>query len=158
MDPIKEGYQENDGWMDIKKVTVFIGNQGSGKSTVAKTISVLSWLEKAINRGDINRNLSFNEFVKHFQYQKIHNYFSKNTIISYQGEKYHILYDATFDYPVIEAVDNESYLVPKIMYVPAERSFLSALNNAFELKELPGNIFDFAVELKNAQKQLSGKN
>ena len=27
--PIKEGYLEAGGWMDIKKVTVFIGNQAS---------------------------------------------------------------------------------------------------------------------------------
>ena len=33
--PIKGGYQENDGWLDVKKVTLFIGNQGSGKSTIA---------------------------------------------------------------------------------------------------------------------------
>ena len=39
--PIKEGYQENDGWLDVKKVTVFIGNQGSGKSTVAKLVSTM---------------------------------------------------------------------------------------------------------------------
>ncbi len=49
--PIKEGFKEisPDGsineWMEIKKVTVFIGNQGSGKSTVAKLISTLSWIE-----------------------------------------------------------------------------------------------------------------
>ena len=42
--PIKEGYQDNDGWIDIKKVTVFIGNQGSGKSTVAKLISTFVWI------------------------------------------------------------------------------------------------------------------
>ena len=29
--PIREGYQSDDGWMDIKKVTLFIGNQGSGE-------------------------------------------------------------------------------------------------------------------------------
>ncbi len=52
--PIKEGFTETlpDGtvseWMDVKKVTVFIGNQGSGKSTVAKLISTLSWIEKAL--------------------------------------------------------------------------------------------------------------
>jgi predicted ATPase len=30
--PIKEGYLENDGWLEVKKATMFIGNQGSGKS------------------------------------------------------------------------------------------------------------------------------
>jgi predicted ATPase len=33
--PVKDGYPENNGWLEVKKVTVFIGNQGSGKSTVA---------------------------------------------------------------------------------------------------------------------------
>ena len=41
--PIKKGCLENDGWIDLKKVTVFIGNQGSGKSTVAKLISTFIW-------------------------------------------------------------------------------------------------------------------
>ena len=43
--PIKEGCLENDGWIEIKKVTVFIGNQGSGKSTIAKLISTFTWIE-----------------------------------------------------------------------------------------------------------------
>lgn len=51
-DPIKQGYQQNDGWIDLKKITVFVGNQGSGKSTVAKLISTFVWIEKALVRGD----------------------------------------------------------------------------------------------------------
>jgi predicted ATPase len=41
--PIKEGYSNNK-WIDIKKTTIFIGNQGSGKRTVAKLISTLTWV------------------------------------------------------------------------------------------------------------------
>ena len=33
--------------VEIKKVTFFIDNQGSGKSTVAKLISIFSWIEFA---------------------------------------------------------------------------------------------------------------
>ena len=40
--PLKETASVTDGWIDIKKVTVFTGNQGSGKSTVAKLVSTLS--------------------------------------------------------------------------------------------------------------------
>lgn len=36
--PLKETASVTDGWIDIKKVTVFTGNQGSGKSTVAKLV------------------------------------------------------------------------------------------------------------------------
>ena len=58
--PIKAGCIATDGWIDIKKVTLFIGNQGSGKSTVAKVISTFTWIEKALIRGDFNKaNLAF---------------------------------------------------------------------------------------------------
>lgn len=155
--PIKSGYKSSDDWMDIQKVTVFTGIQGSGKSTVAKTIATLSWLEKALNRGDIGRNLSFDEFQKLFRHQKIHNYFSKETVIAYRGEMYDIVYDRINQYPIISEVNKGNYVVPKIMYVPAERSFFSSIGNAFEIRDLPGNIFDFAVELKSAQKDLNGR-
>ena len=52
--PIREGFVDNDGWMDVNKVTVLIGDQGSGKSTVAKLISVFSWIEKNIVRNTIS--------------------------------------------------------------------------------------------------------
>ena len=52
--PVKAGLS-NDEWLDINKVTVFIGNQGSGKSTVAKVISTFTWIEKALVRGDYDK-------------------------------------------------------------------------------------------------------
>ena len=76
--PIKQGYQEEDGWMDVKKVTVFIGNQGSGKSTVAKLISTFSWIEKALTRGDydIKWFIEKNKFRNAYcSYHRIENYF-----------------------------------------------------------------------------------
>lgn len=156
--PIKDGYQENDGWIDVKKVTVFIGNQGSGKSTLAKAISILSWLEKSINRGDTDKDkISFAKFKEFFKYQKIHNYFLKNTYIEYYGEKYQILYDTTKESPVIKGIEGENYIVPKIMYIPAERNFLSTISDAYNVKGLPDNLFTFAEELKRAQKELNGK-
>ena len=48
--PIGPGLSDNNGWIDFKRVTVFIGNQGSGKSTVAKLFSTFSWVEKALVR------------------------------------------------------------------------------------------------------------
>ena len=54
--PIKEGLGEE--WIDINKLTVFIGNQGSGKSTIAKLFSTFTWIEKALIRGDIEQHIS----------------------------------------------------------------------------------------------------
>lgn len=156
--PIKSGYQEHDGWLEIKKYTLFIGNQGSGKSTVAKLISTLSWLEKAINRGDVNEyKISKAKFKEFFSYQKIHNYFKDNTYIEYLGEKYQIVYDVSTEWPIEITEMGGTYLVPKIMYIPAERNFLSTINEAFVIKGLPDNLFTFAEELRKAQKALNGK-
>lgn len=53
--PIGPGLSDNGGWIDFQRVTVFIGNQGAGKSTVAKLFSTFSWMEKALVRGDYEK-------------------------------------------------------------------------------------------------------
>ena len=75
--PIREGFVGNDGWLDIEKVTVMIGDQGSGKSTVAKLISLFSWIEKSIVRNLISVNhLNDSVFKNLCLQQDIFEYFS----------------------------------------------------------------------------------
>ncbi|MEI7869444.1 MAG: AAA family ATPase [Candidatus Methylumidiphilus sp.] len=128
--PIKKGYQDDDGWMDVKKVTVFIGNQGSGKSTVAKLISSFSWIEKALTRGDydikwfIRKNKFRNTYCS---YHRIENYFFDihgNDIaeLEYVGSSYAMKYvNGNLS---IEKNREAKYSLPQIMYVPAERNFI----------------------------------
>lgn len=77
--PLATSTNENDGWLEIKKVTIFIGNQGSGKSTIAKLISTCVWIEKVLTRGDFKKA----EFKaptfrsKYCGYHRISNYFKK---------------------------------------------------------------------------------
>ena len=158
--PIKDGYTEQDGWLDIKKITVLIGNQGSGKSSVAKLISTLRWLEKALYQGKITEKeaTSYNRFVSTYcAYHNLRNYFDKEgkTEIEYIGIAYHIIYNN--GKLRINALNTEGYLVPKIMYVPAERNFLSAVKfrNLEKLKELPLSLFTFLEELERSQNDLS---
>ena len=40
--------------IEIRKVTFFIGNQGSGKSTIAKLIATFMWIEKALVKEGYN--------------------------------------------------------------------------------------------------------
>lgn len=155
--PIKEGYLENNGWIDIKKVTVFIGNQGSGKSTVAKLISTMTWVEKALVRGDFKeKDLTvYNRFVKkHCAYQNIHNYFKDDTKIEYQGKAYSILYE--LGNVVVKKTRDNSYSFPKIMYVPSERNFVSSVTNVRSLKGLPSTLYTFSDEFIDAIEELKG--
>ncbi len=163
--PIKEGFKEilPDGstneWIDIKKFAVFIGNQGSGKSTVAKLISTMSWLEKAFNRGDLEiKKFHTAYFLNCLKYQRINNYFdNEKTIIEYEGDAFYIGYNYDNKFPVVRKLDGKKYVVPQIMYVPAERNFLSSVSDAFNVKGLPATLFTFAEEFKKAQKNLRGK-
>ena len=156
--PIKEGCVENGGWIEVKKVTVFIGNQGSGKSTVAKVLSTLLWLEKAINRGDFNHKWSFEAFENLFLYQSLKDYLRDDTFIEFIGDLYSISYDkVNHQFPVVAKVENGNYVVPKIMYVPSERNFLSVVKNATGVRGLPEPLFEFAEELQKAQKEYDKK-
>ncbi len=151
--PIKEGFNENDGFLDIKKITVFIGDQGSGKSTVAKLISTCKWLEKAMNRGDINTEIHFAEFAEYLRYQGILNYFSHNSsVIKYSGNAFIINYS----YPHLEVTNtfSERYDVPKIMYVPAERNLFGITDAGNLYRDFSNALFDFGSEFKRINYEL----
>ena len=154
--PIHSGLSENDGFMDIKKLTVFIGNQGTGKSSVAKLLATLMWLEKSLYREllsikELERNKQF--VNKHCAYHRIHNYFRENTTIEYRGTIYNFLYKNE-KFHVIEQQKNEKeYAVPKIMYVPAERNFLSILEHPETVKDLPQSLYTFLDEFQKAKEK-----
>ncbi|KKX47650.1 AAA family ATPase [Sphingobacterium sp. IITKGP-BTPF85] len=154
--PIQNGI-ENNGFLDINKITIFIGNEGSGKECMAKLISTMSWLEKTLFRGEIKESYvtSYNRFVKEYcNYQNLANYFSDDTEIDFVGE----VYDMKFREGklTLSAKNAESYKVPKIMYVPAERNFLSAVENPDKLKGLPKSLSKFWEEMQKALRELSG--
>lgn len=149
--PIKEGYQENDGWIDVKKVTVFIGNQGSGKSTVAKLISTMSWIEKAMVKGVLRQDELniYNRFLKQIAYQRIDKYIQDNTVIEYQGKAFSFSFK-NGNFKASKSKTN-GYLLPKIMYVPAERNFLSTVDRPDKLKNLPNTLYTFNDEYDAAK-------
>lgn len=155
--PIKGGFQGDDGWFEINKVTVFIGNQGSGKSTVAKLISIFMWLEKALVRGDIKADsISFQKFKELFEYHRIENYFYFDTELEYRGKSFLIQY-SNEKISTLE-LKNKSVKQGKIMYVPSERNFLSSIANINKVSDLiGGNLKEYAVEFRYAQKAFSNK-
>ncbi|MFA6008433.1 MAG: AAA family ATPase [Desulfobacteraceae bacterium] len=149
--PIKDGIISNDDYIDINEVTVFIGNQGSGKSTIAKVFSTLSWIEKALVRGDFTTDYisQYNRFKKHFAYQGISNYFNNSSLIEYIGNAYRISYNNSR--LVIEENNPNTYKFPKIMYVPAERNFVSSVDRPDLVKRLPLPLYTFLDEYEEAK-------
>lgn len=181
--PIKDGFKEilddetvNE-WMDIKKVTVFIGNQGSGKSTVAKLISLFTWIEKVLVRG--NYNIDWFEKSNYFRmtllkYHRLQSYIKeKNTISSvtrennsffiapslleYEGTRYNIKFE-NYNLKITENNNNyNNYHLPQIMYVPAERNFIANVTDVKSLKLMSESFIEFVTEYEKAKRQLKEK-
>jgi predicted ATPase len=153
--PIKAGYAESDGWLDIKKVTVFMGNQGSGKSTVAKLISTFIWIEKAMTNGVLRQDelSTYNRFIKQLEYQRINHYVSSETELEYVGKAFSFKFsEGAF---IASKAPENGYVLPKIMYVPAERNFLSVVDRPDRLRNLPSTLYTFLDEFDRARNQFS---
>lgn len=129
--PIQGGFKENRGWMEIKKVTAFIGDNGSGKSTVAKLISIFTWLEKALIRKDFSAGRVNNTILKTLCRQHdIEEYFKPNTQMAYSGDFYDFSYSGRTDlfYAKTKSTSrSRNFLLPKIQYVSSARNLLTIL-------------------------------
>lgn len=161
--PIKEGRIDQNEWIYLDKVTIFIGNQGTGKSTIAKLISTLTWIEKVLVRGDypVTEFTTDNRFRKKYcAYHRLENYFRDKrnkevTEIEYEGDAYCFKYiDNRFH--VTRNTENRRYSLPQIMYVPAERNFISTISNPKMIKLSSGPLLEFLTEFENAKDELNG--
>lgn len=131
--PIKEAN------ITVKKVTVFMGNQGSGKSTAAKLISTFAWIEKFLFKYNTTierpEEKIKSDFRKYLEYHRIESYLTGDTKIIYYGDCYRILYQ----FGRIHIKKNDcNFMLPKITYFPAERNFISTIkkskdSNGFQL-------------------------
>ena len=151
--PVKSGFEDNDGYFEINKFTFFIGDQGTGKSTVAKIFSTFCWLEKAFER-EYYDELSFSDFVDLCSYQRLpREYFKSETELSYKGQAFEFsIRKEKFEFKKND--NNNKYVCPKIVYIPSERNTVSVLEDLEQIRNLPKVIKDFKSELKKANLNL----
>lgn len=153
--PIKNS---NEYWIESKKVTVFCGAQGSGKSTFVKLISEFSWLEKALIRGDFKeKELStYDRFRKKYcSFHNIQNYFHNETLIHYDGDNYSFRYENS-KLTLSRQITSNNYNRPQIIYIPSERNLLSALEGIEKVKKLPSSLSSLMNEYINALRAIDG--
>jgi hypothetical protein len=153
--PIREGLVDQDGWIDISKVTLFLGDQGTGKSTLAKVLATMTWMEKVLVRGDETaESLAQPEkFKELLQYHRLQNYFTPQTELSYSGDA--VRMDYVNGQMTVKLLSQESYQLPQVMYVPAERNFISYIEQPDLLNLAAGNLKEFLAEFDRARKALA---
>lgn len=150
--PIHNGIDS--GYIEFDSLTVFLGPQASGKSTIAKIYSSMVWLEKAILRDELSIQDCEQEnfFIeKVISYQGIQSYFSHKSSIHFVGKGCDIRYE-TGTLTIKKRINNENFDMPKIMYVPAERNFLTAIPGTEFIKGLPKPLHSFLTEYQDAKK------
>lgn len=146
--------------IDISNLTVLVGNQGTGKSTIAKLYSSLVWLEKAyrLNKYDHAKKITKTNFSNLLDFQQISSYLTDKTIIKFDGNFCKIEYDDSTPNVVIKD-SAASYVLPKIQYIPAERNLLGVADKYGQMKYLSDllqnfmEMFDVAIQSEYVQKQ-----
>ena len=149
--PVGLGCTDNDGWLEIAKVTLFCGPQGSGKSCITKLISLLTWLEKSAYR-DPELKIDNVTFMQALEWQNIANYVGTDTEIAYQGDLLRFSYEKGMVSAELVLADDKPYVVPKISYMPAERNFASIVRSADRVEGLPRPLVDMQVEFNRAKR------
>lgn len=158
--------------IELNKVNVFIGEQSSGKSTIAKIISFCSWLEKTVNRDGVVFREGKEAYRRLQAYHHIQSYFRENSVICYLGENVAYAYnwpsEEALPYPGWDIIDRkhfsdkemflypESKVVnPKVIYIPAERNFVSVVPNLQKYAENDDNLMEFLLSWQEARKKYS---
>lgn len=111
----------------IRPMTLFIGTQGSGKSTIAKLLTFCRELLRADGRDKLN-------FRKRLQDFGINDYLQEDSYIIYE-----LKYDETTipckvtykdGYLLVEMGDNQPADIQRFLYVPAERNLIGNMSEA----------------------------
>lgn len=140
--------------VEIKPLTLFIGDQGVGKSTVIKLYTLLRQLERSLAQGRTIKPVSFK--ASYCDHYRLSSFFSVETYIHFWGKGCEFEYkDSSFS---IVSKKDDFYDIAKILYVPAERTILSLMDtSARNVKDLPDMLMTFNEEFEDAKKKLKSK-
>lgn len=134
----------------LKDFNFFIGEQGSGKSTIAKLITIFE------NSETVARVDSRHDLMPRFEALNIASYFNNDTYISFHSANGVIVYEnGSFDYQVEEGCGDTFELFHNL-YIPSERFFISTFSRSLATLVLakvpiPYTLLEFASLYEKAK-------
>ncbi len=149
------GPLKDTGVLSIESLTLFIGKQSTGKSTLMKVLSFCTWVEKQVMLDDeetLSKYSRYHTFYKDLNqfYRLDESYYQKDSYIYYKGECVSIELEGMKTNAKIrknsDFKDNRHNT--KISFIPSERNLISAIKNVdrvYRSKELD-LLFNFIFE------------
>lgn len=140
--------------INLSRVNLIIGLQGSGKSCVMMTACYCTWVEKRISlrqsAKEFEQGMDFLNTMT--AYYRAKGYVHKDTYIRYESDFMEFQYDhgkQLFTHKWNRKRWN--YRRPKVSYVPAERNMVSLVSNWSRLETNYDSILDFKEDWDTAR-------
>ena len=150
--------------VDLKKFTVIIGPQSSGKSCILKIASFCKWLEKRIELSQNPDKYLSEETVRTelLQFHKLNGFQQDDTFIKYESQ--FMLFSIAFDgngklnFDFQWKRNRWRYKRPAIACIPAERNIVAAIPNWFDVKLVHNNIRNYMSDWEESRQLFSMSN
>lgn len=152
--------------IELNKVNIIMGPQSSGKSTIAKIVSFCSWLDKTMAKkgfAEIYKELNIREYLKLLQeYHRLSgSYFTIDSVIDYKGSHISFKINKNESNELSCTIGFDSLQrgeASKVIYIPAERNFVSVVPNLKKYAEDRDNLQDFIQNWYEAKRKYSADN
>ena len=135
---------------DIKKISVFIGESGGGKSTIMKVIALFRWLYKMMN---IRSYLKYSKLKKSpFRFNflgllkssNLIDYLKNDSILKYKNGSLELCWDSS-----------SKKLTGTTNYIPKEELSLEKISFISDKRSIISDVLDNSVSLKKSMYYLS---
>lgn len=153
------GALKDTGVLPINRVTLILGSQGAGKSTLMKILCYCRWVEKMIMKDSSQRKwyTSYQHFYKELgEFHRLpESFFSEQSHLVYNGDYIQIEWSWGGDAKITRRtkVDATRRHNPKLAFIPAERNLVSAVRNIDRNYRSNSRdvLFNFILELGEAR-------
>ena len=138
---------------NVKRFTMVIGPESSGKSTIAKLLCNCEWVEKRCYTNHDEISLMEKNFLANLQeYHRMDGYIGDDSFLQYIGAYVTITLQNREVTIEVNPDKEETYLYPKVCYIPSERNFAATVPNLNKYNESNDNIMYFLYDWDAARK------